>query len=57
MDAFDGQALIIFRLANVIPRPERNRKGRIVLLNSCPPKFPNYRGDLLNEFFGGEHNR
>lgn len=47
----DPQTTIILGLANVLPRAKSNRGGRIVILDTRPPKPSNNGVDFFNKDF------
>jgi len=53
----DSQSSIVFRLTYVVPRPELERRGGIVFLNTSPPESTQYGGDFGNESFSEDHSR
>ena len=49
IEVSDFKSSILLRLANVFPRAESNRIGRIIILNTGPPESTNDSVDFLHE--------
>ena len=52
----DSEPPILFGLIDIFPGAEGNRIGRVIILDSSPPKLPNDSIDLFNKRFGEKNS-
>jgi hypothetical protein len=52
----NAQTTIVLLLANVVPRPEGNRRGGVILLNPHPQESSDDRIDFFHKSLGKEDN-